>query len=61
MNHHLPPLRIVFFGLGAVFSHLLIALAALAERDEVPVHFVVFTIHLAGTRELAAPAPGRRH
>lgn len=38
------PAEIVFFGLGAVGSSLLICLAELAERDEVPVHFKVFTI-----------------
>lgn len=45
----LPPgrghsLEVVFFGLGAVGSSLLICLAELAERDGVPVRFVVFTI-----------------
>ena len=48
---HLPSLRIVFFGLGAVGSNLLIALAELAERNGVPVHFVVFTIDPAGAQE----------
>ena len=51
MSHRPPPLKIVFFGLGAVGSNLLIALAELAERDEVPIHFVVFTIDPAGARE----------
>lgn len=45
------PLRIVFFGLGAVGSNLLICLAELAERDGVPVHFVVYTIDPAGARD----------
>ncbi len=51
MSHRPPSLKIVFFGLGAVGSNLLIALAELAERDEVPIHFVVFTIDPAGARE----------
>lgn len=38
------PFEVVFFGLGAVGSSLLICLAELAERDEVPIHFEVFTI-----------------
>lgn len=50
-DHRALPVKIVFFGLGAVGSNLLIALAELAERDEVPVHFVVFTIDPAGARE----------
>ena len=38
------PFEVVFFGLGAVGSSLLICLAELAERDEVPIRFRVFTI-----------------
>jgi len=45
------PLKIVFFGLGAVGSNLLICLAELAERDDVPVRFVVYTIDPAGARD----------
>jgi saccharopine dehydrogenase (NAD+, L-lysine forming) len=50
-EHSPRPLRIVFFGLGAVGSNLLICLAELAERDGVPVHFVVYTIDPAGARD----------
>lgn len=45
------PLKIVFFGLGAVGSNLLICLAELAERDGVPVRFVVYTIDAQGARD----------
>jgi len=38
-----PPVKIVFLGLGAVGSGMLICLSELAERDAVPVRFVVFT------------------
>jgi saccharopine dehydrogenase-like NADP-dependent oxidoreductase len=36
-----PPLAVAFFGLGAVGSSMLICLAELAERDGVPLRFVV--------------------
>jgi saccharopine dehydrogenase-like NADP-dependent oxidoreductase len=36
------PTKIVFFGLGAVGSAMLICLSELAERDGVPVRFVVY-------------------
>lgn len=45
------PVEIVFFGLGAVGSSLLICLAELAERDEIPVKFLVYTIDPTGARE----------
>ncbi|KAA6185367.1 saccharopine dehydrogenase [Thiohalocapsa marina] len=45
------PVTIVFFGLGAVGSNLLICLSELAERDEVPVRLVVYTIDPAGARD----------
>jgi saccharopine dehydrogenase-like NADP-dependent oxidoreductase len=45
------PVAIVFFGLGAVGSSLLICLAELAERDGVPVRFLVYTIDPAGARD----------
>jgi hypothetical protein len=38
------PVTVVFFGLGAVGSSLLICLAELAERDGVQVRFLVYTI-----------------
>jgi saccharopine dehydrogenase (NAD+, L-lysine forming) len=40
-----PTLRIVFFGLGAVGSAMLICLAELAERDDVPLRFVVVVLN----------------
>lgn len=46
-----PPLTIVFFGLGAVGSSMLICLAELAERDGIPVRFKVFAIDPAAARE----------
>ncbi len=46
-----PPATIVFFGLGAVGSSLLICLAELAERDGIPVRFRVFTIDPAGAND----------
>jgi saccharopine dehydrogenase (NAD+, L-lysine-forming) len=46
-----PPLTIVFFGLGAVGSSMLICLAELAERDGIPVRFKVFVIDPAAARE----------
>jgi len=46
-----PPLTIVFFGLGAVGSSMLICLAELAERDGIPVQFKVFSIDPAGARD----------
>jgi saccharopine dehydrogenase (NAD+, L-lysine forming) len=45
------PTKIVFFGLGAVGSSLLICLAELAERDGVPIRFVVYTIDPIGARD----------
>ncbi len=44
MSTDQPPVLIAFFGLGAVGSSLLICLSELAERDGVPVRFVVYTI-----------------
>lgn len=44
-------MTIVFFGLGAVGSSMLICLAELAERDGIPVRFRVFTIDPAGARD----------
>lgn len=41
----LTPDKIVFFGLGAVGSALLICLSELAERDGKPVRFVVFALN----------------
>jgi hypothetical protein len=46
-----PPLTIVFFGLGAVGSSMLICLAELAERDGIPVRFRVFSVDPAGARD----------
>jgi len=46
-----PPLTIVFFGLGAVGSSMLICLAELAERDGIPVRFKVFSIDPASARD----------
>lgn len=46
-----PPPTIVFFGLGAVGSSMLICLAELAERDGIPVRFKVFSIDPAGARD----------
>jgi saccharopine dehydrogenase (NAD+, L-lysine-forming) len=46
-----PPLTIVFFGLGAVGSSMLICLGELAERDGIPVRFKVFSIDPAGARD----------
>lgn len=40
-----PQTKIVFFGLGAVGSAMLICLSELAERDEVPVRFVVYVLN----------------
>ncbi len=45
------PVTIVFFGLGAVGSSLLICLAEIAERDGVEVRFRVYTIDPAGARD----------
>jgi saccharopine dehydrogenase (NAD+, L-lysine forming) len=39
------PLTVVFFGLGAVGSSMLICLAELAERDGVPLRFVVVVLN----------------
>jgi len=46
-----PPLTIVFFGLGAVGSSMLICLAELAERDGIPVRFRVYAIDPAAARD----------
>jgi saccharopine dehydrogenase-like NADP-dependent oxidoreductase len=46
-----PPLMIVFFGLGAVGSSMLICLAELAERDGIPVRFRVYVIDPAAARD----------
>ena len=40
-----PPLAVAFFGLGAVGSAMLICLAELAERDGVPLRFVVVVLN----------------
>jgi saccharopine dehydrogenase (NAD+, L-lysine-forming) len=45
------PIKIVFFGLGAVGSNLLVCLSELAERDGVPVRFVVYTINPDAVRD----------
>ena len=45
------PVEVVFFGLGAVGSSLLICLAELAERDGIPIKFRVFTIDPNTARE----------
>lgn len=47
----MPPIKIVFFGLGAVGSNLLVCLSELAERDGVPVRFVVYTINPDAARD----------
>ena len=52
------PATIVFFGLGAVGSSLLICLAELAERDGIPVRFKVFTIDPTGARDALYHAEG---
>jgi len=44
-------MKVIFFGLGAVGSNLLICLAELAERDGVPIQFVVYTIDPAGAKD----------
>mgnify|MGYP005858831805 FL=1 len=46
-----PPVKIVFLGLGAVGSGMLICLSELAERDAVPVRFVVFTTNPERARD----------
>ena len=46
-----PPLTIVWFGLGAVGSSMLVCLAELAARDGIPALFKVFVIDPAGARE----------
>lgn len=43
-NTSTEPAKIVFFGLGAVGSALLICLSELAQRDDVPVRFVVYAL-----------------
>ncbi|CRI64819.1 Saccharopine dehydrogenase [Thiocapsa sp. KS1] len=45
------PTKIAFFGLGAVGSALLICLSELAERDDVPVRFVVYVISPDAARD----------
>lgn len=54
-GNHMPrgsePTKIVFFGLGAVGSSLLICLSELAERDEIPLRFVVFALHPDAARD----------
>ncbi|WP_296808758.1 hypothetical protein [Thiocapsa sp.] len=45
------PTKIVFFGLGAVGSALLICLSELAERDDVPVRFVVCVVNPDAARD----------
>jgi saccharopine dehydrogenase (NAD+, L-lysine forming) len=45
------PIKIVFFGLGAVGSALLICLSELAERDDVPVSFVVYVLNPDAARD----------
>ncbi len=40
-----PPRHVVFIGMGAVGSGMLICLSELADRDSVPVRFTVFTPH----------------
>jgi len=46
-----PPLTICFFGLGAVGSSMLICFDELAERDGIPVRFLVYTIDPAGAQD----------
>lgn len=46
-----PPVVIIFFGLGAVGSSMLICFAELAERDGIPVKFKVFTVDPEGARD----------
>jgi saccharopine dehydrogenase (NAD+, L-lysine-forming) len=55
------PGEIVFFGLGAVGSSLLICLAELAERDEIPIHFRVFTIDPGTARDALFHAEAFMH
>jgi hypothetical protein len=45
------PVTVCFFGLGAVGSSMLICFDELAERDGIPVRFVVFTIDPAGAQD----------
>jgi saccharopine dehydrogenase (NAD+, L-lysine-forming) len=45
------PLTIAFFGLGAVGSSMLICLSELAERDEVPVRFLVVVLNVDLARD----------
>jgi saccharopine dehydrogenase-like NADP-dependent oxidoreductase len=45
------PTKIVFFGLGAVGSALLICLSELAERDDVRVRFVVYVVNPDAARD----------
>lgn len=45
------PVKVVFFGLGAVGANILIGLTELAERDGVPIRFVVYTIDPQGAQD----------
>jgi saccharopine dehydrogenase-like NADP-dependent oxidoreductase len=45
------PTKIVFFGLGAVGSALLICLSELAERDDVPLRFLVYVVNPEAARD----------
>lgn len=45
------PVTIAFFGLGAVGSSMLICFDELAERDGIPVRFLVYTIDPAGAQD----------
>jgi saccharopine dehydrogenase (NAD+, L-lysine forming) len=55
------PGEIVFFGLGAVGSSLLICLAELAERDETPIRFRVYTIDPGIARDALFHAESYMH
>jgi saccharopine dehydrogenase (NAD+, L-lysine-forming) len=45
------PVILCFFGLGAVGSSMLICFDELAERDGVPVRFLVYSVDPAGARD----------
>jgi saccharopine dehydrogenase-like NADP-dependent oxidoreductase len=45
------PLTIAFFGLGAVGSSMLICFDELAERDGIPIRFLVYSIDAAAARD----------
>jgi saccharopine dehydrogenase (NAD+, L-lysine forming) len=51
VGENTPPTKIVFFGLGAVGSAMLICLSELAERDGVPVRFVVYVLNPDAARD----------